>query len=107
MMWVFEGFPVGEKAPGGCLRVDNNLEGAHTRGVGGEKMAKRKTRTVTLPAHWVKCSGEAHQPGVDVDHCGVCMPYWESYPVPCVGAACRHCAEGTPLTTEKFKEHLK
>jgi hypothetical protein len=34
-------------------------------------------------AIWVKCSGEAHSPGVAglIDHCGVCMPYWEYFPV--------------------------
>lgn len=28
---------------------------------------------VPLPT---KCNGEAHQPGIDYDHCGVCMPSW-------------------------------
>lgn len=31
---------------------------------------------------WVECNGQAHQPGVDQDHCMVCMPHWAKYPVP-------------------------
>lgn len=29
----------------------------------------------------VECTGEAHQPGVDYDHCMVCAPHWGRYPV--------------------------
>jgi len=34
-------------------------------------------------AIWVKCNGEAHSPAVagNIDHCMICMPYWEHYPV--------------------------
>lgn len=33
---------------------------------------------------WVKCDGEAHQPGMGAyyDHCYVCMPHWGKYPIP-------------------------
>lgn len=31
-------------------------------------------------AAWVKCNGEAHR-NAYIDNCGVCMPFWGSYPV--------------------------
>lgn len=34
----------------------------------------------TLECLWVKCIGEAHL-NFNIDHCGVCMPWWEWYPV--------------------------
>jgi len=32
-----------------------------------------------LECVWVKCHGEAHS-NFNIDHCGVCMPYWLWYP---------------------------
>jgi len=32
-----------------------------------------KAYGLTIPR---PCTGQAHQPGVDQDHCGVCMPRW-------------------------------
>jgi len=34
-------------------------------------------------AIWIKCNGEAHSPAVAgrIDHCGICMPWWEQYPI--------------------------
>lgn len=26
------------------------------------------------------CIGDAHKPNVDMDHCGVCIPWWRKYP---------------------------
>lgn len=40
-------------------------------------------------AYWVKCNGEAHDPQVAgrIDHCMVCLPWWESFPIcPLCGA---------------------
>lgn len=31
-------------------------------------------------AVWVKCNGEAHK-NPFIDHCMVCMPFWENYPL--------------------------
>jgi rRNA maturation protein Nop10 len=32
-----------------------------------------------LECVWVKCTGEAHS-NFNIDHCGICMPYWLWYP---------------------------
>jgi hypothetical protein len=32
-----------------------------------------------LECVWVKCHGEAHS-NFNIDHCGICMPYWLWYP---------------------------
>ncbi len=40
-----------------------------------------KQHAETHEAQWEKCNGEAHKPGVDQDHCGVCMPWWGEYPI--------------------------
>jgi hypothetical protein len=33
-------------------------------------------------ARWVECAGEAHKPGNGmIDNCGVCIPFWQKYPV--------------------------
>jgi hypothetical protein len=44
---------------------------------------------------WVKCKGEAHS-NPYIDNCGVCMPYWETYPI-C--PKCRYKLTGTGKCT--------
>jgi hypothetical protein len=33
----------------------------------------------TLKVKWKRCNGDAHQNPM-IDHCGICIPYWEVYP---------------------------
>jgi hypothetical protein len=42
-----------------------------------------KFRKLIDKAEWKECNGEAHSPEVagNIDHCGICMPYWGSYPI--------------------------
>jgi hypothetical protein len=28
----------------------------------------------------IMCNGEAHQPGIDYDHCMICLPFWGKIP---------------------------
>lgn len=39
---------------------------------------------------WKTCTGEAHNPAVagNIDHCMICMPWWERYPV-CAECGCK------------------
>lgn len=47
--------------------------------------------TPARPALWVKCVGEAHSNPL-IDHCSICMPWWEEYPV------CPDCGRKLHLT---------
>ncbi len=35
---------------------------------------------ITRTANWVQFSGQAHDPQIDQDHCGICLPFWGTYP---------------------------
>ena len=64
-------------------------------------MGRARFKTVALVGHEHPCPGAAHKAGVDVDHCGVCLPDWGVVKSPCPGAGCPDCASAKPLVTYK------
>jgi len=57
-----------------------------------------------------KCSGEAHSSDVagQKDHCWICMPYWETYPVcpKCKSKPKKTNKKGFGYYCKKCKEYL-
>lgn len=68
-------------------------------------MASRKYTRVPM---WKRCTGQAHSGEYDQDHCMVCLPHWEIYPV-CVTPGCngRKLGHSQCLTCKKYYDLTK